>query len=228
MTRRREFLAQLGALAAASASITASATTLKAEEARVKVQPDDPAWDTSWLDRLADVKYRVVFNAGEVSEGDAMGYASTFMNHYNEVHGTTDAETRPVIVFRHLGTPMAFNDMLWEKYNLGHDLKLDDPATKSRAKRNIFWRAAPNAEKWEVAAAIETLQGRGLISLVCNFAVGFWSHEIAKHAHKDPKEVVAEVKANLIPGAILVPSGIYGLIRAQHAGCVYMPGVEKG
>lgn len=29
---------------------------------------------------------------------------------------------------------------------------------------------------------------------------------------------------SLIPGAILVPSGIYGLIRAQNAGCAYMPG----
>jgi intracellular sulfur oxidation DsrE/DsrF family protein len=27
-----------------------------------------------------------------------------------------------------------------------------------------------------------------------------------------------------VPGAILVPSGIYALIRAQNAGCAYMQG----
>jgi intracellular sulfur oxidation DsrE/DsrF family protein len=35
---------------------------------------------------------------------------------------------------------------------------------------------------------------------------------------------MAEARANLIPGAIVVPSGIYALIRAQNAGCAFMPG----
>ena len=40
-----------------------------------------------------------------------------------------------------------------------------------------------------------------------------------------PVDVVQkDLRANLIPGAILVPSGIYALIRAQNAGCAYMPG----
>jgi intracellular sulfur oxidation DsrE/DsrF family protein len=32
------------------------------------------------------------------------------------------------------------------------------------------------------------------------------------------------LKANLIPGAIIVPSGIFALIRAQNAGCAFMAG----
>jgi intracellular sulfur oxidation DsrE/DsrF family protein len=41
---------------------------------------------------------------------------------------------------------------------------------------------------------------------------------------RDVEEVQKDVRANLVPGAILVPSGIYALIRAQNAGCAYMPG----
>ena len=41
---------------------------------------------------------------------------------------------------------------------------------------------------------------------------------------RDPEAVKAEWRENLIPGAILVPSGIYALIRAQNAGCAFMPG----
>ncbi len=33
-----------------------------------------------------------------------------------------------------------------------------------------------------------------------------------------------DARAQLIPGAIVVPSGIYALIRAQNAGCAYMQG----
>jgi len=43
-------------------------------------------------------------------------------------------------------------------------------------------------------------------------------------ANRKADEVRAEARANLIPGAILVPSGIYALIRAQNAGCAFMPG----
>jgi len=72
--------------------------------------------------------------------------------------------------------------------------------------------------------ALESLHGRGLISLVCNVALGNWARGRAERTKRDPESVVAEARANLIPGAILVPSGIYGLIRAQNAGCAYMPG----
>ena len=62
------------------------------------------------------------------------------------------------------------------------------------------------------------------MTVVCNVALGNWARGWAERAKRDPELVVAEARANLIPGAILVPSGIYGLIRAQNAGCAYMPG----
>lgn len=56
MPERRQFLAQLGAIAAAM--------TVDADEIRAMTTaaPESP-WDTSWLDRLTTAKYRVVFNA---------------------------------------------------------------------------------------------------------------------------------------------------------------------
>jgi len=46
----------------------------------------------------------------------------------------------------------------------------------------------------------------------------------ARKLQRDAEAVKAEWRENLIPGAILVPSGIYALIRAQNAGCAFMPG----
>jgi len=71
---------------------------------------------------------------------------------------------------------------------------------------------------------IETLHRRGMISLVCAIAAGNVARGFAEKSGRPVDEVRDEVKANLVPGAILVPSGIYALIRAQNAGCAYMQG----
>jgi intracellular sulfur oxidation DsrE/DsrF family protein len=182
------------------------------------------AWDTSWVDRLTAASFRVVFNVSDIGDGAVLDYASTFLDHFREVHGTNDAQTRPVAVYRRLGTPMAFNDAMWDRYPIGKDRKLMDSATGEPVRRNIFWKAKPGASPETAARKMETLQRRGMISLVCNIATENWGRSLAEDAHLAADDVIRELKANLVPGAILVPSGIYALIRAQNAGCAYMPG----
>ncbi len=114
--------------------------------------------------------------------------------------------------------------MLWERYGIGEELKINDPVTRSPARRNVFWKARDGASPDEASTKLDTLRQRGLISLVCNISVGSWSSRIAERMHRDVEEVRTEVRANLVTGAILVPSGIYALIRAQNGGCAYMTG----
>jgi hypothetical protein len=217
MAHRREFLAQLG--------VAAAAIAFDADEMRAaSVATAASTWDTSWIDRLAAAQYRVVFNASDIADGAAMDYASTFFDHFHEAHGTSDAQTRPVIVFRRNGTLMALNDMLWEKYALAEDRKINDPATHALAKRNVFWTAPAGASPQSAATMIDALHKRGMISLVCAIAAGNVARSLAEKSGRNADEVRDEVRANLVPGAILVPSGIYALIRAQNAGCAYMQG----
>jgi hypothetical protein len=204
MSKRRAFLAQLGA--------TAATLTFDAGELRASPTAASGPWDMSWLDQLAAAKYRVVFNASEIADGIAMDYASTFYDHFHEADGTTDRDTRPVIVFRRLGTPMALNDAMWDRYAIGEDRKVMDSATHAPAHRNVY------------APSIEALRRRGLISLVCNIALGNVAAGAAQKTQRNADDVRAEFKANLVPGAIVVPSGIYALIRAQNAGCAFMQG----
>jgi hypothetical protein len=215
---RRNFLSRLGAVAATM--------TLDRDEMRASVRARDASevWDTSWLDRLASGQYRVVFNTSEIAEGNVLSYVDEFLGDFHTVHGTTDQQTRPVVVFRRLGTPMAYNDRIWERYAIGEDLKTKDPNTNAFATRNVYWKPREGATGWEAQYALEPLQRRGLISLVCNVAMSNWATRMAERLKRDPEAVKTEVRENLIPGAILVPSGIYALIRAQNAGCAFMPG----
>ena len=215
MPQRRDFLSQLG--------LAAAALAIDADDLRAESAPQAQSnWDTSWLDRLAKARYRVVFNASVIDDGGVFSYASTFVDQYHEVHNTTDAETIPVVVFRRLGTPMALNDHLWDRYELGKETKTDDPDTGTAARRNVFWRAGRSTGN--TATKIETLHKRGMISLVCNISLGNMGRRFAEQANRNIEEVQQEVRTNLVPEAIIVPSGIYALIRAQNAGCAFMPG----
>src|SRR3954470_17523697 len=113
MTKRRDFLARLG--------VAAAAMTIDADELRAASTAHSSAWDTSWIDKLSTAQYRVVFNGNEIADGAALDMASTFLDQFHEVHDTTDQQTRPVIVWRRLGTVLGFNDAMWDKYSLGDD-----------------------------------------------------------------------------------------------------------
>ena len=119
---------------------------------------------------------------------------------------------------------MGFNDTIWEKYKVGEEEKVIDPDTKVSATRNIFWKARDGASAMAVASSISALQQRGLVCLVCNRATMGWAGQIAEKTQQKKADVYAELRANLIPGAYLVPSGIFALVRAQNAGCAYLPG----
>jgi len=51
-----------------------------------------------------------------------------------------------------------------------------------------------------------------------------WAARLAQKLERDVEETRNQVRTGLVPGAILVPSGIFALIRAQNAGCAFMRG----
>ncbi|MGH7710046.1 MAG: hypothetical protein ACREOG_02120 [Gemmatimonadaceae bacterium] len=222
---RRAFLTQLGvatAVLAGSAGTTPLAAQYDGMRETHVPTPHRIKWDTSWIDRLSDVSYRVVFDANNISDGFALDLTATFLDHYHEVHGTADSQMRAVIVMRQLGTPLALGDAIWEKYALGEELKINDRATRQPARRNPFLK--PHTAGGSPDASLETLRSRGTILLLCNIAMNNWSSRHAEMTNRSAEDVKAEVRANLVPGTIVVPSGIFALIRAQNAGCAFMRG----
>ena len=210
MTHRREFLAQLGA--------AASLLAFDADELRAQPTNANGPWDTSWLDRLAAARYRVVFNGNTMSDGEVMSHAATFLDHFHEVHDTTDAQTVPVIVFRRLGTALALNDAMWNRSSSEPRTRW---STRPRTRRRGGMSTGPPQPAAMTRSKIRTLHGRGMISLVCNVALGNVGRSLAEQFTLEAAEVQAMLRANLVPGAILVPSGIYALIRAQGRLCVH-------
>ena len=220
ITPRREFLGQLATAAVALAGTACAAQTAASSQASAPAQnpaatqtipsrpPSKTVFDDSWTQRLT-AKHKAVFDSPELADGAALYQAQIWASGFKEMYQLTDADTQAVLVFRHAGVPMVFNDVIWSKYEIGKRRKVKDEAGR--------WATA-NAHVKELAEAKE----RGSIILGCNLAAMGIAASIARDTKQDPEVVRQEIRNNLVPGALLMPSGIFALHRAQEAGCTYM------
>lgn len=228
LTPRRGFLARIAATAAAVAASSAVATPLAASamarDARAGHRLQSSDFDDTWTERVRAAKHRAVFDSPAVGDGLALEQAAVFMDNYHEMFGTTDAETVPVIVMRHMGTALAVNDALWAKYEIGKFVGFKDPDTAKDATRNIFFRIAPDAKNSPIDAtsSLSALSARGAVLLACNRALMHLATTQAAARKQDLEKTKAEFRAAILPGVILQPSGIYAVTRAQEAGCAFI------
>jgi hypothetical protein len=199
---RRNFLSDL----AIGGTGVAALSLLMSDEMRAEgVAPAALAeWDLTWIDRLTG-KYRTVFDAPEVADGMAFTNASVFMMGFKEVYDASDADMQAVIVMRHHGVVLAFNDAMWEKYGLGVDAKVENGEKKN---------------PW--TSDMDSLRKRGATLLACNLAANRLARETARRLNLDAETVRKDLFANLVTGVVLQPSGVFATIRAQQAGCSFM------
>jgi hypothetical protein len=118
--------------------------------------------------------------------------------------------------------PAAMTDSAWTRYALGAEYKVIDPATQKDAVRNPFWSRAPQAPATPGMPSLQDLVQRDAIILVCDFAMGHLAARLAAKGNQSPDEVHQALRHSLVPAAYAVPSGIFGLARAQNAGCAFV------
>ena len=235
---RRGFLARLlgGATAFGAAGLTVPGLELGGapDGATDRAGEFDPAlletpgqekskWDMSWVDRLTG-KYKQVFDAPEIAEGTVFHQVRLFTHHYAEVMGTTDTDTSAVMVIRHTAIPLALNDALWDEFELGREAKLKDPTTGRNARRHPFMHLKED-DKYSLSwpdGGLDTLISKGAIVLACDLALGRFAGEVMKKSGLSRDDARKKVMDNLVPGVVVQPSGVFGVIRAQQAGCNYI------
>ena len=228
---RRDFVTNVGRLASAAA-LTACAAS---RPAQVLAAPAPGAasgsaassgdWDPSWVDRLATATDRAVFDwpsVGDPADPIVLEIAARYLDNCAAAYGTKRHEARVVLNIRTTAVPAALNDAAWARHSLGMEYGVNDPATRDAAVRNPFWRLPPGVPATGAPPTLEDLMRRGAIVLVCDFALGHLAKRLATRNGGDANEVHRDLRGAFIPGAFAVPSGIFGLARAQNAGCAYV------
>jgi hypothetical protein len=214
MTPRRGFIRRVaGAMALGLAGLVPSPSHPQPAAAR----SDGP----EWLGPLKG-RHRQLVDAYEVNDGSPLAFAYTFLS-TNEPPTANLVSATAVIVLRHAAFPMALGNEMWRKYKVGAAFKILDPETKAPAVKNPFLHPKPGVLPLD-GMAIDLLLASGTVFGACHVALLGQSKMLAGNAGVSAEQAAKEWTANVIPGITIIPSGTWGVNRAQEAGCTYCAG----
>ena len=220
---RRSFLATLGTAGAVAAlgggALGMSPASAFAGESGLASSRD---WDLRWLERVRRARHRAVFDAA--NRGNVLDLSARYLEGVVAAYPDQANSACAVLNFRTRAVSMGLNDAMWAKYPLAEDYKIDDPDTGKPARRNVDLRLGtkPADNNTISANTIEVVQARGGVVIVCDFAMGHLATRLAQTAGAEKDAVHADLAANLVAGAFLVPAGIFGMAEAQNAGCAFV------
>ena len=240
-TPRRAFVGRLAAVGAALGALVHGRETGAQPQAAAAPRDDAPPvqgeWDMSWVNRLTASR-RQVFDIPEMRNGMGLHQTRAWLQGYEDVYGDAGKEANAVLVVRHFAIPLVMSDALWDRYGLATKITafsddkepVKDPATGQPARRHPFLNA--NVKPGDAHASmyvwpdggLDTLLKRpGVTVLACNLALGFVAEQVvAKQDGVSKEEAAKRVKAGLLPGVVVMPSGIFAVGRAEEAGCRYI------
>lgn len=224
---RREFMTKAGRLASAVSLTTllAPVDAFAAPATLPLISTPAGDWDLSWLARLATATDRAVFDwpgLGDPADPIVLEIAARYLDNCESAYAPQKYEARAVLNIRTQAVSAALNDATWDRYALGAEYKVNDPVTTKVAVRNPFWHRAPDPLPGIALPSLADLLGRGAIVLVCDFALGHLAKRLADKTGRQSAEVHQELRNGFVPGAFAVPSGIFGLAKAQNAGCAFV------
>ena len=224
---RRAFVMNAGRLASA-VSLTTLMTPATAVATPGSLSPVSTAageWDLSWLSRLSTATDRAVFDwpsLGDPADPLVLEFAARYLDECEAVYAPQKYEARVVLNIRTQAVSAALDDATWHRHALGAEYNVNDPVTPEPAVQNPFWHPAPTPLPGVVRPTLADLLGRGAIILVCDFALGHLAKRLADKTGRQPAEVHQELRNGFVPGAFAVPSGVFGLAKAQNAGCAFV------
>ncbi|MEP6491512.1 MAG: hypothetical protein ABJF01_02460 [bacterium] len=214
---RRAFLGQLAVGAAAGAGAIALTGVSAAVPGSLFAATSEAPDADHWLDALKG-KHKQMVDAYNSNEGWPLAFAHTFL----ASQAPTDT-AGAVVVLRHFAMPLALQDSVWAKYKIGEALKIEDPVTKKPAERNPYYKPAKGTIFVD-DMAVDRLLARGVIIGACSVALKVLSGMLAGNGGATADAAKAEWTAGIIPGITLLPSGVWGVNRAQEKGCTYVTG----
>ena len=212
---RRSFLTRLAVGSAALAAACRGSETAPSADG-VAASPGDEL--DAWFRAMKGANKAIFDCVGAASAPDGVLFARNLIKFSADKLGTTDTDMGVVVSFRHFATAFGYNDDMWAKYQpLVEMLQIDDPATKKRAARNWLLH---DLVFGEAGANLPGLREHGVNFAVCGAATEFFAKQLAG-PKGDAGKIEAELAANLIPGAKMMPAGVVGVQRAQKAGFAY-------
>jgi intracellular sulfur oxidation DsrE/DsrF family protein len=227
--QRRRFLS-----AAATGAAVGLAACAKGRSAELQLIEPASQFDRAAFEKIAAVPadIRQAWD-GRGYHPEILGNIKNAYNGYQFGFGIKPERISIALVLHGDGTAYAYDDATWQKYKIGESLGLKDPSG-NYVTTNVFAHARsaaetaadPNDPKGMYQdATVEALQRRRLAVMVCHVAVAQQARVLASSGivhGMSAQEILSDLASHLIPGVLVVPSGVSAIGLLQHRyGYVY-------
>jgi len=220
-TNRATFLAAAAGTAIAARSASAAQAAGSYDRAKMEAILGRPA------------RHRHIIGYPRLQNSAAMRSAAHIMGAYQFAFGEGPGTVNIVVALYGPGTVMMLaNDEFWattKAYDLTAALG-ELPPTTIRGPRNPFYHAhtslSPHDDPEDPAGywhdySVEALTKRGVSWFVCNEAMHTAARELERLGDGTAASNLAKLKAHLLPGTLIVPSGSQSLVVAQERHFTY-------
>lgn len=178
--------------------------------------------DDEWMSKLTK-PHRAVFDVAAHKDGKPLVQAKNYLDAWRDAFGVPDRELNLVLGIHGDAFPMVARDELWSRYQLGEQYDARDRSTGRPADQNMF--SAPHARSrggLRDGQAVEELQARGVVILVCMNTISSAANKLAAARFGEYADIHAELLEKLLPGVIVVPAMVVALMRVQEIGVKYI------
>ncbi len=209
----------LFAVASAGAVLAAAKPGLAADShaATASWRPTPEPQD-AWMELPG--RHRMVFDASTADGADrAIDFASTYYLANKQGYGLTPGDLGVIVILRHFATVFAFGDATWARWGgeFSKVVSYLDPKTKAAPVRNALI-TTDSKDPDDALTSLSGLAERGAHFAVCGMATQFIAKKLGGNDEAKAKAIHAELTADLIHNARLVPAGIVALNRTQEHG----------
>ncbi len=221
MSTRSEFLGS-GVAAAAIPQLAAVSPS---------PQPSFPPlhFDLSAFDAALNVPapHKHLFAAAKLNGGLILDAARNTLNAYRDI-GVLLKEVQPAVVFYHFSSFLGFNDTIWNAYFIPlqpkssqHNVVAADFASiyDGKTRGNPCLHNNGKSDDTSIEGLIADADAR---FFVCNNATKYFAGYTASKLKLDPLAVYANMASNLVPNAMLVPAGVWGIHAVQERHYTYL------
>jgi hypothetical protein len=221
-TTRREFLDKLAVGSHALGALPLAAHASTAESASPSAAQQG-GYDTAWGSRLTG-KLKAVFDVPEIEDGWGVYRAAGWGPSHEATLGTARRDISTVLVLRHHGIQLAMSQAYWDKYGTGKAMKINHPLTGQPTDKNpALLQTKDGMPERFGALSLADIQSRGGLVLGCALAFEFYIVGAMAAADKITEaEAWTRARSMLAPGVVLQPTGVFAVLRAQEAGCMYI------
>jgi hypothetical protein len=180
-------------------------------------------FDLTWPTKLTG-KHKAIFDVPEIESAFGLWRASVWKAQYQQFMGVAAKELSPVVVMRANGIALAMKQAFWDSYGIGKLKGVKHPLTEEPTDKNPALLSAAKKELPDELGAfsLDKFIAAGGVVLACNLALQEIAQVVKKKEKGTDEAAYTKAKDALFPGVILQPSGVFAVLRAQEAGCLYI------